>query len=163
MKAVGATLCPPLRPAETEIMIRPPPLPTADHGCTAASWPGREGGRGDDLLATPLYLSHMSRPQLGQTWEDPGPTDLTLFASPSAAQCPPVSPALPSNRQDFFSVKFLIILWLGSSLEASPTIIHCEAPSPLLYLLPPVTENAKVFLAASLISISLVMSVDKVM
>ena len=126
MKAVGATLCPPLRPAETEIMIRPPPLPTADHGCTAASWPGREGGRGDDLLATPLYLSHMSRPQLGQTWEDPGPTDLTLFASPSAAQCPPVSPALPSNRQDFFSVKFLIIRWLGPGLEAGARCDVCN-------------------------------------
>ena len=67
-----------------------------------------------DMLATPLlhiYLSHMSRPQLGPGLRSEfSPTDLTLFAcpsaeSPSVPQCPPVSPALPSNRQDFFHCK----------------------------------------------------------
>ena len=62
-------------------------------------------------------------------------TDTLSLSAPAPtlfAPCP-VSPpvlshcqALPSNRQDFFSVKFLIILWLGPGLEAGARCDVCN-------------------------------------
>ena len=68
---------------------------------------------------------------INQSWRDMQTDTLSLSAPAPTLFAPcPVSPpvlshcqALPSNRQDFFSVKFLIILWLGPGLEAGGSLM----------------------------------------
>ena len=109
-----------------------------------------------DMLATPLlYICLTCRgPSCGQGLRSEfSPTDLTLFAcpsaeSPSVPQCPRRSP--PTVRI-FSTVKFLIILSLGPSLEAYVSCVthhHHHHPTyfivrPPLYLLSPPSRNRK--------------------
>ena len=69
----------------------------------------------------------------------------TLFAP--CPESPPVlsqGQALPSNRQDFFSVKFLIILWLGPGLEAGASLMCVTNISLCLPCLAQLTALEKV-------------------